>query len=123
MNERNNKLLWIPFIALCLGVGLPSVVIGVSVEGPKSGIWGGAFSATAWLIFTISIDLKKLNEACREWLTNSISGLSLLLFLGGLTCSVIAGLFVTIPVPIWAGYLLVVIYLVSVMYYFFRVEK
>jgi uncharacterized membrane protein len=97
----NEKLLWIPLIALASGIGIPRIFIDLAESGWQDRLYWGILSAMIMFIYVI---FKKLGIKYPKLLmrsNNSIAGMTAVIFFGSLMVSGLSILFAILPLPGW----------------------
>ena len=120
MRRKHDKLLLIPFLGVILGMSIPIFLFGVNLDGPKSGLAGGAFTATSLLIIVLFIKAGEKYPELGNWANSTITGNTLTIFSACFICSSITALFLLVPIPIWLGYSLVTFYMLFSIYYLLK---
>jgi hypothetical protein len=105
----NEKLFWIPLIALSIGVGLPRVFFKFAEDGWQDRIFWGIFVSIIIFSYVSFKNIGNKYPKLKSWSECSILAMSITLFFGGLLSSALSTIFAILPLPVWLHILLGII--------------
>jgi len=101
MNEVDTKYSWVLFIPLLLGLSLPSVIFEFHETERQSELWAGIFTSFAAIIYWLSNKMGTKFPKANEWVSKSLLGSGIFIFISCLVVSILCSLFASLPVPFW----------------------
>jgi 4-hydroxybenzoate polyprenyltransferase len=106
----DDKFLWVPLIALVIGIGLPFAFVDFAEDSRQEIIWIGIFFSMALFSYALFKALfKKFGNKypkIKSWALNTITGITVVLFLASLMVSTLSAMFAALPLPVWIHFIL-----------------
>lgn len=106
MKTLKDGWMWIPLLALVLGMAIPRRLANFEDESWQDGLWVSMFSTFAMLTWAIFKRVGYRMPRFRLWMIDSFWGTTLLAFIGAFASSGLAVLFATMPIPHWLSFVL-----------------
>jgi hypothetical protein len=97
--------MWIPMLALFVGMGLPGVFVDFAEDSWQERIWIGIFTSMAMFSYAVFKKIGIKYPRLKDWGTNTLTGATITLFFLSLLASALSALFAMLPLPVWLHFI------------------